>query len=233
MLQVYYGNDEIKVRLEGNVQLARLSGATYEIARLSDEEYAPGFLLHYCTASSLFGPKFAYFIDVLTVSSDFYQEFLDEASALASSETIFVAVASSLNADEKKRLQKAGAELTEFKKTAEDKFNIFQMTDALAAKDKRTLWLLLCEAKTSGLSSEEVIGVLWWQLKSLRLASLTKSAEEAGMKDYPYKKARSALKHFRPFEIEELSLSLLSLYHDARRGKGELDLSLERWVLSL
>lgn len=213
--------------------MARLATEGYEIARLSQEEYAPGYLLHYCASGSLFGPKSAYFIDVVAVAGDFYEEFLTEASSLVTSDTIFVAVASSLNADEKKVLQKAGAQITEFKKNAEERFNIFRMTDALAAKDKRVLWLLLTEAKENGLSAEEVIGVLWWQLKSLRLASLTKNADDAGMKDFPYKKAKSALKHFRPFEIEELSLSLLSLYHDARRGKGEMDLSLERWVLTL
>jgi hypothetical protein len=82
-----------------------------------------------------------------------------------------------------------------------------------------------------GLSAEEIIGTLWWQLKTLRLAMLTKSAEEAGVKDFPYNKAKRALKNFKDGEIETLSLRLLNLYHDGHAGKCDIDLALEEWVL--
>jgi len=107
------------------------------------------------------------------------------------------------------------------------------MAEALARKDKRSLWILLCEAKRNGLSAEEIIGTLWWQLKTMRLASLTSSAEEAGVKDYPYNKAKQSLRNFKPGELGSISFRLMNLYHEGHKGKRDIDLALEEWVLTV
>ena len=91
--------------------------------------------------------------------------------------------------------------------------------------------MLLQEANAASLRPEEIIGMLWWQLKALRLAKITRTAEEAGMKEYPYKKAKQSLGLFKDGEVEQLSHSLLELYHDAHQGKRDMDLALEEWVL--
>ena len=53
------------------------------------------------------------------------------------------------------------------------------------------------------------------------------------MKDFSYNKAKRALGTFKEGEVAALSESLLRAYHDARLGKLELDLALERWVLTV
>jgi hypothetical protein len=75
--------------------------------------------------------------------------------------------------------------------------------------------------------------MLWWQLKSLRLAALTQSAQEAGMKDFPYNKSKRALPAFAPGEVVTLSQSLLELYHAGHSGQRDMDIALEQWVLAL
>jgi hypothetical protein len=107
------------------------------------------------------------------------------------------------------------------------------MSDALAVKDKRSLWLLLQEAKAGGMSAEEIVGILSWQLKSIRLAAMTKNFTEAGMKEYPYKKAKSALNIFKIEEVEQKAHDLIKLYHAGHRGERDMDLALEEWVLRL
>ena len=79
----------------------------------------------------------------------------------------------------------------------------------------------------------ELIGILWWQLKTLLLAQKTGNASEAGMKDFPYKKAKQALPNFAAGEVESLSLSLLTLYHQGHSGEVDIDEALELWLLSL
>jgi hypothetical protein len=93
--------------------------------------------------------------------------------------------------------------------------------------------VLLQEARQSGLREEEIIGMLWWQLKSLRLALVTNSADEAGMKEFPYTKAKRALSTFAPGEVVLLSQSLLELYHAGHSGQSDMDVALEEWVLTL
>ena len=58
-----------------------------------------------------------------------------------------------------------------------------------------------------------------------------KTAAEAGMKDFPYQKAKRALLRFKPGEIEAKARKLLVLYHKGHRGEVDLDLALEEWVL--
>jgi hypothetical protein len=164
---------------------------------------------------------------------EYEAELLELASALSASREHFIVVERSLLIGPKKILSEQAAVITEYKPGVVKKFDAFAMADALACKDKRALWLLLTEAKTNQLSAEEIIGVLWWQLKTLRLAALTKSAAEAGVKDYPYNKAKKALGNFKSGELEALSLSLLNFYHEGHGGRRDMDLALEEWVLKL
>jgi len=75
--------------------------------------------------------------------------------------------------------------------------------------------------------------MLWWQLKALRLAKQTSSASEAGMKDFPYNKAKRALAKFSEGEVEKLAQSLLEVYHDGHAGVRDMETSLEEWILRL
>jgi hypothetical protein len=92
---------------------------------------------------------------------------------------------------------------------------------------------LLQDARAAGLREEEIIGMLWGQLKSLRLAAVTSSADEAGMKDFPYNKSKRALNTFAPGEVLTLSQSLLELYHAGHSGQRDMDIALEQWVLCI
>ena len=123
--------------------------------------------------------------------------------------------------------------MEEYKAAAAERFNAFGMADSLSRKDKKTLWLQLQDAKQANLSAEEIIGTLWWQLKSMRLAKNTNSAAEAGMKDFPYNKAKRALSAFKDGELESLSRGLLTVYHEGHLGKVDIDIALERWMLTL
>jgi hypothetical protein len=112
-------------------------------------------------------------------------------------------------------------------------FNIFALTDAIGARDKRGAWVLYRKALASGMAPEEVFYKLVWQVKSLLLAKNTKSADEAGMKAYPYSKAQGYLKNFQGDELENLSQELVIGYHQARRGKGEMETFVEKVLLKL
>jgi len=133
----------------------------------------------------------------------------------------------------KKKFQKYTKTLKEYKAAPSERFNAFGMADCLARKDKKTLWLQLQDAKREGLSAEEIMGTLWWQLKSMRLAKLTSSAGEAGMKDFPYNKAKRSLSTFKEGELERLSHGLLTVYHEGHLGNVDIDIALERFLLTL
>ena len=116
---------------------------------------------------------------------------------------------------------------------ARAEFNIWALTDAIGARKKRDAWVLYQKALAAGMVPEEVFYKLFWQTKTMLVASRTKSAEEADMKPFPYNKAKSFLKNFKPGELETLSENLVLGYHAARRGEGEIETLVEKTLLRL
>lgn len=233
MLHVFYGNDTVTVRetAQAFVEAQLAPGGSTE--RLDSETYQPGALADMAGATSLFGEQTIYLIDTPSLQRDLYDDVIEHLPALAESPNTFVLIEQALLAPEKKKFAKHAASIEEHKQAAPTRYNVFGMADSLAKKDKRTLWVQLQEARHAGLVPEEIIGTLWWQLKSLRAAAATRSAAEAGMKDFPYSKAKRSLSNFGPGELEQLSTRLLTLYHDGHGGKVDIDLALEKWVLTI
>ena len=112
-------------------------------------------------------------------------------------------------------------------------FDTFAFTDALAERKKKDAWVLYQKALASGLVAEQLFYRAMWMMKTLLTVMRTKSAEEAGMKTFPYNKAKGFLRNWKEGEIEKLSQELVEGYHKARRGEGEIETMLEKVLLSL
>ncbi len=115
----------------------------------------------------------------------------------------------------------------------ENDFNVFALTDAIGARDKRSAWTIYEKALASGLTADEIFWRVMWGVKTLLLSAKTSSAEEAGLNPFVYKKSKSFLKNWKVEELEKLSFSLVTGYHDARRGIGEMETMIEKTILKL
>ena len=233
MLHVFFGNGAVAVRQKAFAFVATLEKEGYRLERIEGEQYVQGTCTDIATSVSLFGGKTVYLLDTPSADALFNEEVLVSLSLFKESDNVFVIVEEKLLAPEKKVFAKYAESMEEITSPVEVRFNAFSMADSLAQKDKKTLWLQLQDAKQAGLSAEEIIGTLWWQLKSMRVSAVTTSADEAGMKPYPYDKAKRSLRNFKEGEIENLSRSLLALYHDGHGGKRDIDIALEKWTLSI
>ncbi|MCR4279298.1 MAG: hypothetical protein NUV78_01005 [Candidatus Zambryskibacteria bacterium] len=116
---------------------------------------------------------------------------------------------------------------------ARGEFNIFAFTDAIGSRNKKEAWVLYQKALASGMVAEEIFFKVFWQVKTMLLASRTKSAEEADMKAYPYSKAKGFLKNFKEGELEKFSEDLIKGYHEVRRGNEETETFVEKMLLKL
>lgn len=233
MLRVFFGKGAIEVRRKAFAFVSKMEEEGYALERVEAEAYVPGLCSDIANSLSLFGGKKIYLLDTPSLDALFDEEVHASLAGFKESADVFVIIESSLLAPAKKAYAKYAEAIEEIEGTVAERFNAFSMADSLSSKDKKTLWLQLQEAKQGGLSAEEIIGTLWWQLKTLRLASLTSSSVEAGMKDFPYNKAKRSLKNFKEGELIALSQSLLSLYHDGHLGKRDIDLALEKWTLTI
>lgn len=233
MLHVFFGTGTIGVRKNAFAQVAKYEALGYVSERIEGESYSPGLCADIAHSASLFGQKTVYFIDTPSSSELFKEEIEVSLEAFKESDNAFVIVEGGLLAAPKKLYTKFSTTIEEIAGEAKERFSPFALSDALMEKDKKRLWILLIEAQQAGLSAEEIIGTLWWQLKTARLAMVTKTASEADMKDFPYNKAKRALRNFKEGELQALSQNLLTLYHEGHSGKKDIDIALERWALSI
>jgi DNA polymerase III delta subunit len=232
MLHVYYGTDRQKVRDAATTFTDTNMSPDGTLTTLEANGYAAGQISDALGASSLFGGEEWFVIDTPTDNADLAEEVKNNLKEMSESGNTFIILEAALLAPAKKLYAKYAESSEEFTATKDERFNTFAMADALANKDRRQLWVLLQEAKAAGSAPEELIGILWWQLKALRLAEVTSSATEAGMKDFPYNKAKRSLSKFIPGEVTMLSQSLIELYHAGHAGMRDINLALEQWVLS-
>ncbi len=233
MFTLYFGTDTTAVRAATLTQVAKVSATGAVVSTIDADRYAAGMLADAAGASSLFGEAMCFVLDTPSADPTFLDDVYDHLEVLAESPHTFIVIEGALLADAKKKYAKHAADVLEYKAASAERYNVFALADSLAKKDKKTLWMQLMEAQAAGLSAEEIIGTLWWQLKSLRLAAMTNSAEAAGMKEYPYQKAKRSLGAFKPGELETLSHTLLAVYHDGHGGVRDIDAALEQWVLGL
>lgn len=234
MLQVYYGNDVVAVRRAALVSIDSIvSDTAVEVHKVESETYSAGQMVGMIGSASLFGGVEVYLLDTPSDNTDFYTEVVSVLAEMSASSNIFIIIEGALLAPERKKFEKHATPLQELKKAATSDFNPFGMAEALSTRDKKSLWVLLQEAVRNGLPVEVIIGTLWWQLKSLRLAALTSSASEAGMKEFTYNKSKRTLRNFKSGELESLSASLLKVYHDGHGGVRDTQEGLEEWVLRL
>ena len=232
MLLVFFGNDTITVRQKAFAAAEKAAGRSGTALTVSGDEYEEGRITELAGETSLFGDTAIYVIDTPSTDEQFSEEVTSLLPDMAASSHTFIIIEAKLLAAQKKQFEKHAGVCEEHSVKATRDFNAFTITDALLRKDKKTMWLLLHEARRAGARDEETIGILWWQLKTLRLAALTNSAAEAGLKEYPYRKAKGALKNFSSDELERLSTDLLTIQHESRRSRFDLDLALEHWLLT-
>ena len=230
MLRVFYGSDRKAV-----VDAAQVAAKAVaeEFETIDDKSFVENIFDDLTASTSLFGGSQSYLIDTPSNTKDFSEAALAALEDMASSDNHFYIIEGTLLAPAKKKYGKFAESIEEFTADKAERFNTFGMADALARRDKKSLWVMLQEAQLLGIREEEIIGILWWQLKSLKLAAVTNSASEAGMKDYPYRKAKQGLQKYSKEEINRISQSLIKLYHEGHKGVTDIKLALEQWVLKM
>lgn len=233
MLHVFFGKDSVNVRKNANEFAQAQAQNGVRIERIDADAFEQGAVRDAVGSISLFGEEVLHIFDMPSSHAAFEEELHEFLEVIAASDRMFVIIEGAMLTPEKKRYTKFATKMEECAASVEERYNTFALSDALLRKNKKELWMGLCDAKAHGISAEEIIGILWWQLKTLRLVSLTSTASQAGMKEYAYSKAKRALPSFREGEIYQLSRSLLAVYHEGHAGMKDIDLALEKWTLSL
>jgi hypothetical protein len=121
---------------------------------------------------------------------------------------------------------------TEFQKVNDNR-ELFALADALSSRAKKDLWIRYSEVMLDGKSSEEVLAILFWQVKALMIARASTSASQAKLSPFVYAKAVRQAHKWSQDKLKALAWALVVCFHDSRRGVCNMQDRLEKIILSI
>jgi DNA polymerase III delta subunit len=236
MIYLMHGTDHEKSRektrtLTDALQKKKPDALFYRITTQNYEENPLSFLV---AGQGLFASKYIVLYDNVFESKEIKGEIVEALKEIKESENIFIFLEKDLDKKTLDKITKHAEKVQEFEqkeKAKKKEYNPFAISDALLSRDKKRLWMLLMEAKKKGNAAEEIHGIIWWQVKALKLASLSKDAKEAELTPFVFSKAKTAAKNFYEKEIGTMLFDLVTMYHEAHRGEVDLWVEMERWGL--
>ena len=238
MLYFFHGSDKDSARAKarGLIDALRKKKPDAELFRIDAESWSETKLQELTAGQGLFNNSYIIHITSLFENKEAKGGFVDHLEDIAKSPNVFISIEGDV--DKKTLLTVASSaekvqSFDKFKTGKKPEFNIFSLTDAFGRRDRKKLWVLFRKAVSGGAVPEEIHGILFWQLKSMILASSAKTAGEAGVAPFVFTKAKSFLKNYEERELKNLSSKLVKMYHDAHRGVHDFEVALERLILSI
>ncbi len=234
MLYVISGNNRQKARAERDALLEKFLTQGMNEERLREEHMTEGTLRARASARALFGGPYLFVCDEVCGLQGMRDALLASAPDLKQSPNVFLVFEPTLPSSCIKELKDHAEEMyTHALPKEKPDSSIFALSDALGARDKKTLWILFTQAREKGVSSEEIAGTLFWAVKTLALMKTAKEGELMGLNPYTARKARASAKNYSLEEIHALSRELVMLYHRGHEGEESMDVGLERFILNL
>ncbi|TAL48801.1 hypothetical protein EPN83_03360 [Patescibacteria group bacterium] len=240
MIYLLHGNNFNKVRGKlrqiVNSQMKKKPDAAH--FRISEDNWSEGRLEEFTSSQGLFITRFLIVLDGLLLLPESGEVVLSKLEEISLSPNIFIFVEGEMPKELIKRVSKYVERVQEFSdakktKSTVKEFNVFTLTDALGARDRKRLWILFQRGLREGIEPEEMHRLFFWQVKAMIAARGSKGASEAGLNPFVYRKSLGFARNFTKDELNKLSSDLVRLYHDTRRGILDFDIALERFVLGI
>lgn len=237
MLYFLHGTDTYKARkkLHELLDLAQKKRPDAELFKITTENWSEGQFDELLVARGLFEQKYTVVLDTLFEKKEIKEYIVDRIKDAADSDQIFLLLEGKVDTPTLKKIEKVAKQVQEFVKPEIKKreLNIFSITDSLVKKDKKNLWISYTDLLARGAVAEEIHGILFWQVKNMILASRTKSAKETGLSPFAYTNALAGVRKYKSEELVKMSSDLVNITHRVRSGDGEIEIMLEKWILTV
>ncbi len=242
MIVLIYGAQTDKVREASKIRLdgLRRKRPDAEFFRMDDEDFDEARFEELIFGQGLFDKKFIVHLDRVLENKEAREYILKHLKELADSENGFIITEYKLAKPTFEKLKKVAVKTEVFdtkKIETKQEFNIFSLADALGRKDKKNLWVLYTQALKNDIAPEQIHGTFFSQIKNILLIKKAQKqgvkTSELGLHPFVVKKTTGFVKNFSQEELKKYSRDLLHIYHQARGGGDELDVGLEKFILSL
>ncbi len=242
MLYIFHGSELDKSREKAHSLISSLRTKKPDAAYIPIEadEWNLEMVKSHVESQGLFSNKYIVFLDRISEKAEARDEMTDLLSDMKESPNIFIVLEGAVKADLKKAFAAHAEKVVESEKVSKaesfstkKEFNVFALGDAVGSRDPFKAWSLYREAVDGGLEAENVLGTLFWQVKSMVLARSAVSAAETGLNPFVFSKSKKYAGNYSGEELSGLLSQLIMIYHDAHRGMCDAELSTERLMLKI
>lgn len=217
MIYLFCGDNRIKAqaKLAEVTEAFKRRNPHGSVFRFDNDQFSAERIEELTAGASLFGEKRLMVCRELAANKaalDLMSEHLGEIAAAAA---VLIWFEPEASPELVKKVKQSGGRVLEFALTKQPGFNLFELSDALAARDRGRAWLVLHRALRAGVSPEEIFwrGLVWRAKRMLGAGTSRK---------------------FSPPELRRLSARLVALWHDTKREEGrDFPLELERFLLTI
>jgi DNA polymerase III delta subunit len=220
MIYLLHGADTTKSRnkLRALLDSMFVKRPNASFIRVQADEFEENMLKEFVGGQGLFTNKYIIVFDNLFSDKNTKDILLKSLKEISESQNIFIFLEEKLNKTELNKFDKYAEKIQSFEvgrptSNSGKKFDIFSLANALGKRDKKNLWVLYQKAKMNNIADEQIHGILFWKIKDTILSSRSDKYSQE--------------------ELKKLSNTLVSLYHDVRRGVHEMDSAMERFILRI
>ncbi len=230
MIIIFYGHTKGEIRKI--LVTKKLLDINDEIHSIDPTSWDNESIREITQTQGLFVDREIFFIDHVVSESE-PEEIFKNIKTLKDSSNVVVFIEDEPSKATEK-LEKEAENIFKAQQKVEEKpFNVFSLTDALFARDKKKLWILYQQTLIEGLDLEfDVHRIIFWGVKMLSLAKNYSSAVSAGISPFVYSKAKVGVAKYKDGEIEKISQDLTEMVISARQGE-DWEILLEKFVLSI
>jgi DNA polymerase III delta subunit len=235
MITLLYGTDAVARNKKREKIESDMRKAGTDIVTLTYTTFSQESIESFLQTQGLFGGQTCVVLKDVLSRDDAGEYILKAGTALSESKTHFIFDSEVVSKEQQKLFSKLGTveQYDADKKKPREKFNTFSLTDAFNKKDKKNLWVLYSEALRAGVSPEEIVGVLFWNIKNIVLycSAEQKSATTTGISPFVFSKLQTTAKNFSKDEALARAKELTEITHASRMGQGDSATLLELFIL--
>ena len=239
MLFVFHGTDVAKAgdKARSLIGSLRAKKPDAPFIHIGADDWSVATLQEYVGGQGLFSAKSIIFLDRVMEDDQSKESLLGLLPAIKGSENIFIVLEGKLDAESKRIFGKYADKSASFQNGTTTKDNspkkVFALADALGERLAIRAWTIYRELVDGGAPSESLIGTLFWQVKCMSLANISKIADQAGLNSFVFSKSKRYLKNYSSLEIDRLMTDIIVLYHDGHLGIADMEIGLEKMLLEL
>ncbi len=236
MIYFLNGTDTHKSRKKMHEILQTLSAkrANSEVFKITTENWTEAQFDELLLSQGLFEQKYIVVLDFLFGDKVVKEYVLDRLDKMQKAEHWFILLDGKVDATSEKKIEKFSYKGQVFDQAEKKKESpiIFSITDKLTERNKKSLWISFVDLINQGIPAEEIHGVFFWAIKNMIIASRVNSQKDSGLAPFSYNKALSGSRNYKSEELKAMSSDLVSMTHKVRQGLGDLDIMLEKWILT-